>query len=60
MTLAGKLAQATGATILMAAAVRLPHGAGFAIHFTGFDGPIIGEGSARALNAAIEAELQGS
>ncbi len=34
MTLVGKLAQATGATILMAAAVRLPDGAGYAIHFT--------------------------
>jgi KDO2-lipid IV(A) lauroyltransferase len=54
MTLAGKLAQATGATILMAAAVRLPGGAGFAIHFTQFDDATTGEDSARALNAAIE------
>lgn len=54
MTLAGKLAQATGATILMAAAVRLPDGAGFAIHFTEFDGQVSGENSARDFNAAIE------
>ena len=54
MTLAGKLAQATGATILMAAAVRLPDGAGFAIHFTEFDGTTTGVDSARSLNAAIE------
>ena len=54
MTLAAKLAQATGATILMAAAVRLADGAGFAIHFTQFDGATTGGDSARALNAAIE------
>ncbi len=54
MTLVGKLAQATGATILMAAAVRLPGGAGFALHFTEFDGRTSGENSARDFNAAIE------
>jgi len=54
MTLAGKLAQATGATILMAAAVRLADGAGFAIHFTEYDGATSGEDAARDLNAAIE------
>ena len=54
MTLAGKLAQATGATILMAAAVRLPDGEGFAIHFTQYDGQISGDDSARDFNAAIE------
>ncbi len=52
MTLVGKLAQTTGATILMVAAVRLANGAGFAIHFTEFDAA---RGlDARALNAAIE------
>ena len=54
MTLVGKLVEATGATVLMAAAVRLPDGAGYAIHFTEFDGNISGDGGARALNAAIE------
>ena len=54
MTLAGRLAQATGATILMTAAVRLANGAGFAIHFTEYDGQVSGENSARDFNAAIE------
>ena len=54
MTLAAKLSQVTGATILMTAAVRLPHGAGYAIHFTEFDGQTSGESSAREFNAAIE------
>jgi KDO2-lipid IV(A) lauroyltransferase len=58
MTLAGKLAQATGATILMAAAVRLQHGAGFVIHFTQFDGTTTGVDGARAVNAAIERMVQ--
>jgi Kdo2-lipid IVA lauroyltransferase/acyltransferase len=54
MTLAGKLAEATGATILISAAVRLPRGAGFAIHFTQFDGATTGADGARAVNLAIE------
>jgi KDO2-lipid IV(A) lauroyltransferase len=54
MTLVGKLAESTGATILMAAAVRLPDGAGYAIHFTRFDGNPSGKDGPRALNAAIE------
>ena len=54
MTLVGKLAEATGATVLMAAAVRLPDGAGYAIHFTQFDGNSSGDDGALALNAAIE------
>lgn len=54
MTLAGKLAQATGATILMTAAVRLAHGAGYALHFAEFTGNPAGEEGVRALNAAIE------
>jgi Kdo2-lipid IVA lauroyltransferase/acyltransferase len=54
MTLAGKLAQATGATILLTAAIRLPDGAGYAIHFSEFVGNPAGEDGVRALNAAIE------
>jgi len=54
MTLVGKLAESTGATILMTFAARLPGGAGFALHFTEYDGMTSGEGSARDLNAAIE------
>jgi Kdo2-lipid IVA lauroyltransferase/acyltransferase len=54
MTLVGKLVKATGASVIMTAALRLPAGAGYAIHFTEFDGNISGDGGARALNAAIE------
>ena len=54
MTLVGKLVKATGATILMTAAVRLPDGAGYAIHFSEFDANPTGEGGSRTLNAAIE------
>ena len=54
MTLVGKLVEATGATVLMAAAVRLPDGAGYAIHFTEFEGDLTGDGGTRVLNAAIE------
>ena len=54
MILPGKLAEATGATVIMVAAIRLADGAGYAMHFTEFDGTLIGTGSARAVNAAIE------
>jgi Kdo2-lipid IVA lauroyltransferase/acyltransferase len=54
MTLVGKLVEATGATILMTVAVRLPNGAGFAMHFREFDGNPGGSDGVRALNAAIE------
>ncbi|MEO8159419.1 MAG: lysophospholipid acyltransferase family protein [Betaproteobacteria bacterium] len=54
MTLAAKLALATGATILMTAALRLPHGAGYALHFTEFTGDPAGKDGVRALNMAIE------
>ena len=58
MTLAGKLAQATGATILLTAAIRLPDGAGYAIHFSEFVGNPAGEDGGRALNAAIERTIE--
>ncbi|HKB82512.1 MAG TPA: lysophospholipid acyltransferase family protein [Burkholderiales bacterium] len=54
MTLVGKLVEATGASVLMTAAVRLADGAGYAIHFTKFDGNLMGDDGARALNSAIE------
>jgi KDO2-lipid IV(A) lauroyltransferase len=54
MTLVGKLVETTGASVIMTAALRLPDGAGYAIHFTEFDENISGDGGARALNAAIE------
>ena len=54
MTLVGKLVEATGASVIMTAAIRLPEGAGYAIHFAEFEGHISGDDGARALNAAIE------
>ncbi len=54
MTLVGKLVKATGATILMAAAVRLPRGAGYEIHFEPFDTDPSGADGALRLNEAIE------
>ena len=54
MTLVGKLVEVTGASVIMTAAVRLPDGAGYAIHFTQFEGNLSGDGGTRALNAAIE------
>ena len=54
MTLAGKLAEATGAAVIMFAAVRLADGAGYSIHFTEFDETLTGADRARAVNAAIE------
>ena len=54
MILVGKLAEATGATVIMTAVVRLPDGAGYAMHFAEFDGTTTGGDGARALNAAIE------
>ncbi|MGH8632786.1 MAG: lysophospholipid acyltransferase family protein, partial [Burkholderiales bacterium] len=54
MTLVGRLVELTGATVLMAAAVRLAHGAGYAIRVSEFGAISSGEGSARALNAGIE------
>ncbi|HEX4985242.1 MAG TPA: lysophospholipid acyltransferase family protein [Burkholderiales bacterium] len=54
MTLVGKLAEATGATLLLAAAVRLPRGQGYEIRFEKFEGSASGAEGARAMNAAIE------
>ena len=34
MTLVGRLAESTGATVLMSYGERLPHGAGYVLHFT--------------------------
>ncbi|HEY5993899.1 MAG TPA: lysophospholipid acyltransferase family protein [Gallionellaceae bacterium] len=53
MTLVGRLAESSGATILLSYGERLPHGAGYALHFTplefGKDEPIT-----RQLNAELE------
>lgn len=54
MTLVGKLAQASGATIILTTAVRLQGGAGYAIHFSALTDDISGEDGVRIINAAIE------
>jgi KDO2-lipid IV(A) lauroyltransferase len=58
MTLLGRLAHKTGAPVVIGCAERLPHGAGFRIHFIPGD-PAIGGAdpvaSVAALNAGIEA-----
>jgi Kdo2-lipid IVA lauroyltransferase/acyltransferase len=55
MTLAARLAQATGATVLMTAVRRLPAGRGYTIEFSRVtDLPDDPEAAARAINAAVE------
>ena len=60
MTLAARLAQQTGATVLLAWGERLPRGAGFALHFSPLAEPLPegGEGaqaeSAAVVNRAME------
>ena len=53
MTLAARLAQQTGAVILLAWGERLPRGAGWKLHFAPLDEPLpAGDDSARAESAA--------
>lgn len=54
MTLVGRLVKATGATVIMAAAERLPGGKGYRIHLAKVDGDLSGATGTRVLNAAIE------
>ena len=54
MTLAARLAQQTGATVLLAWGERLPRGAGFALHFMPLDEPLpTGGEAAQAESAAV-------
>ncbi|MDE2117808.1 MAG: lipid A biosynthesis acyltransferase, partial [Betaproteobacteria bacterium] len=53
MTLVGRLAESSGATILMAYAERLPDGAGFVIHITPLEF-VPGLPVTRQINAALE------
>ncbi len=56
MTLAGKLAQKTGASVIMAFCERLPFGRGFHLHLTALaDGDI---NTPAGLNAALEAQIR--
>ena len=59
MTLAARLAQQTGASIVLAWGERLPGGAGYVVHVTPFDEPLPDAGadqaqSAAAINRAME------
>jgi Kdo2-lipid IVA lauroyltransferase/acyltransferase len=56
MTLAGKLAQKTGAQVLMAFGERLLHGGGYHIHITPIDAG--GIATPALMNAAIERTIQ--
>jgi KDO2-lipid IV(A) lauroyltransferase len=53
MTLAGRLAEASGATVLLSYSERLPHGAGYIIHFTPLEFTTEAPAT-RQLNAALE------
>lgn len=52
MTLAARLAQQTGASIVLAWGERLRHGAGYVVHVTPFDEPLPEAGSDQAQSAA--------
>lgn len=58
MTLAARLAQQTGAAVLLAWGERLPKGAGYVVHVSEFDGPLPaddqGESAAASINHAME------
>ena len=54
MTLAGRLAGASGAQVILAYAERLPRGAGYHLHLSPMPAPLAGESPARALNRALE------
>lgn len=56
MSLAGKLAEKTGATVIMAFGERLPDGTGYAIHLTKLDDHAIA--TPALLNQAIEAQIR--
>jgi KDO2-lipid IV(A) lauroyltransferase len=53
MTLVGRLAESSGATVMLSYGERLPHGAGYALHFTPLEFAQ-GESVTRQLNAALE------
>ncbi len=57
MTLPAKLAQMSGAPLVLCYAERLPRGAGYAVRFVRFDGDLSGPplAQARTINAAMEA-----
>lgn len=54
MTLAGRLAEASGAQLILAYAERLPQGRGYHLRISVMPPPRAGESPARALNRALE------
>jgi len=58
MTLVGRLVEATGATVIMTAAERLPKGRGYSLDFTLVEGDLSGQQGVRCLNAAVEQRVR--
>ena len=54
MTLAGRLAEASGVPVILAYAERLPQGRGYHLQFSAMPPPLAGESPARTLNRALE------
>ena len=54
MTLAGRLAESSGAQTILAYAERLPRGRGYHLHLQPMPAPLAGESPARTLNRALE------
>src|SRR5947207_618835 len=53
MTLAARLAQQTGAALILAWGERLPHGRGYVVHLSAFDEPLPDAQHAEAESAAV-------
>lgn len=58
MTLAGRLAEASGAQVLLAYAERLPRGMGYRLRLAAMPPPLAGESPARRLNRALEGMIR--
>ena len=54
MTLAGRLAKASGAQVILVYGERLPQGRGYHLQFSAMPPPLAGESPARTLNRALE------
>jgi Kdo2-lipid IVA lauroyltransferase/acyltransferase len=54
MTLAVRLAEASGGQVILAYAERLPQGRGYHLHLSAMQQPLPGESPARTLNRALE------
>ena len=62
MTLGPRLAQKTGALVVVAWAERLPRGRGYVLHYVPAPDPVGGDdltASAAALNATVEGAIRG-